>query len=151
MGVNWAWWWGWGVGGRYHVMYHEDGVEEWLTLPSLDVHLVPPAARNTPPRPLRFWEPGDAVLCRRPRPCDAVGGPAEAAVYPARVEWLDAEAGRIRVSFDDDRPPPTAEDAVADAKDPGEKGVEMSLEHVRRPPPLFTSTHQIASRARQLF
>jgi hypothetical protein len=141
--------------GRYHVMYHEDGVEEWLTLPSLDVHLVPPSARNAPPRPLRFWEPGDAVLCRRPRPSDAVGGPAEPALYPARVEWLDAETGRIRVSFDEDRPPPpTAEKALPSARGGGETGVEMSLEHVRayfsrppisRPPsPFFSSlcTHR---------
>ncbi len=133
-------------GGRYHVMYHEDGVEEWLTLPSLDVHLVPPAARNAaPPRPLRFWEPGDAVLCRHPptRPGDSGGGPAEAAVYPARVEWVDAAAGRIRVSFDEDHtPPPAGEKPEALAV-----GVEMSLEHVRAcfchhpPPPTLPPSH----------
>ena len=129
-----------GGGGRYHVVYNDDGVEEWLLLPSLDVHLVPAAGRHAPLPALRFWEPGDAVLSRRPsvleRPAAAPAA-AEVAVYPARVVAVDGAGGRVQVRFDEHVP--AAGDAGADrAAAGGDAGadragvVEMALEQVRQ-------------------
>lgn len=78
-------------GERYHVVYEDDGLEEWLQLPSVAAVLIP--FNWTPPTQVKVISAGDYIVCE-----DQKGGP-RLIVYHALVKKVDLSKAKAFVHF----------------------------------------------------